>query len=176
MRHFGARRIAMKARGVSTVVSLLGVAASLLFTPMQARADPPIQYRNYEFTGTETLTDWCAFPVEFTGTVRGHGRDFLDKNGHIFRGSYTNHEQDTFSANGRILIGEPYTYHLEAVFDANGNLTSVVGTGITEKIRLPDGSLFVGAGWYVRPGAGVYLVPDKGNPGNMAAFCAALAP
>jgi len=51
--------------------------------------------------------------------------------------------------------------------------------GAAEKIWLPDGSLFVSAGWidFVdHPDATFVLSPDRGNPGNVAGFCAALAP
>jgi hypothetical protein len=50
--------------------------------------------------------------------------------------------------------------------------------GLVEKVWLPDGSLFISAGridWMTHPGMFV-LSADKGYPGNIAGFCAALAP
>jgi hypothetical protein len=57
--------------------------------------------------------------------------------------------------------------------------SGVVATGLAERIPLPDGSLFVSAGWVDfadHPGVDFLLSPDRGNPGNVAGFCAALSP
>jgi hypothetical protein len=46
------------------------------------------------------------------------------------------------------------------------------------KVVLPDGSLFIAAGRLdvvAHPGE-TYFFPDHGHIGNLAAFCAALAP
>lgn len=166
----------MSARTISTFVAVVAVATSLLLLPSPVSADSPVHYREFSFVVQDIVPDFCAFPITITATATGHGRDFYDKDGNLFRGSFTIHEQDTFTANGKTLVGEPYAFHLENSYDSNGNYSSIVGTGITEKVRLPDGTLFVGAGWYIRPGAGYYLTPDKGNSGNIAGFCAALAP
>ena len=88
-------------------------------------------------------------------------------------------EQDTFTANGKTLTGIPFTFNLTFRVDSNGDVTSAVATGLVEKIVLPDGSLFVSAGWVDfedHPGVGFLLSPDRGNPGNVAGFCAALSP
>jgi hypothetical protein len=45
--------------------------------------------------------------------------------------------------------------------------------------RLPDGSIFLSAGridFVGHPGEPFILTPDTGRAGNLAAFCAALAP
>jgi hypothetical protein len=68
---------------------------------------------------------------------------------------------------------------LDIPLDSDGNPTAVVATGVAEKIPLPDGTLFVSAGYVDfldHPGVSFILSPDRGNPGNVAAFCAALAP
>lgn len=162
-------------RSISTVVSLFGVAASLLFTPMQARADTPIQFPSAPFVFTDTLTGACTFPIDIVSTGAGHGTGFV-KNGQLVRVMLTNHQQDTYTANGKTLVGEPYTYHIGGDIDANGNVTSQVITGGYGTIPLPDGSVFRAAGRSVRQGLVFVLVPDTGNTRNLAAFCAALAP
>jgi len=58
-------------------------------------------------------------------------------------------------------------------------VTHTFASGLVEKVPLPDGSLFVSVGrvdFVAHPGVEFILSPDKGNPGNVAGFCAALAP
>ena len=75
-------------------------------------------------------------------------------------------------------MGNPYVVNAEILFDNSGNVTHLYVTGIYEKIPLPDGSLFVSAGRadFTTHGVGFLISPDKGNPGNLAGFCAALSP
>jgi hypothetical protein len=68
-----------------------------------------------------TLTDVCSFPI------------------HV-------HAQDTISANGKTLVGDPYTFNIEILYDSNLNIMGFYLNGIAEKIPLPDGSLFISAG------------------------------
>jgi len=88
-------------------------------------------------------------------------------------------EQDTFTANGRTLMGTPFTFNVEVLFDSNGNVTHIFASGLVETIPLPDGSLFVSAGrldFTQHPGVQFLLSPDTGHTGDLAAFCAALSP
>jgi len=121
----------------------------------------------------------CAFDVNVDSVVTGFEIDYFDKDGNLVRAEVHQVEQDTFSANGKTLTGLPFTFNLHVRFDENGDATAVVATGVAEKIILPDGSLFVSAGWLDfadHPGVGFVISPDRGNPGNIAGFCAALAP
>jgi hypothetical protein len=63
-------------------------------------------------------------------------------------------------------------------FDSNENLTSWVETGFSERIRLPDGGgLFINVGHFdILGDNGWAWAPDHGHTGDLAAFCAALAP
>ncbi len=79
-------------------------------------------------------------------------------------------ERDTFTANGNTLVGEPFAYHM---FIA-GDFSKIQITGIVEKIRLPDGTLFVSAGFVSFPDYIFGLTPDRGASGDVNAFCAAL--
>jgi hypothetical protein len=88
-------------------------------------------------------------------------------------------EQDTFTANGTTIVGLPFTFSMQFHYDSGGNLTHMYVNGVFERIPLPDGSLFISAGRvdFVDHGVpGFILSPDHGNPGNLAAFCAALTP
>ena len=88
-------------------------------------------------------------------------------------------EQDTFTANGQTLVGDPFTAEFQLLFDSGGSVIHAYATGLFETIHLPDGSLFVSAGradFTQHPGVGFLLSPDMGNPGNLAGFCAALSP
>lgn len=88
-------------------------------------------------------------------------------------------EQDTYIANGKTLVGLPYTYNVQEHWDSNGNFLSGVAEGVVVRVPLPDGSMFFGAGrvnFANHPGQFYYVVPDVGRSGNVEAFCAALAP
>ncbi len=87
-------------------------------------------------------------------------------------------EQDTFTANGKTLVGLPFTFNMENRTDSSGTWILGTATGIAEKVPLPDGSLFISAGqiiWASHDGASFILSADRGNPGNVAGFCAALS-
>ncbi len=126
-----------------------------------------------------TLTDVCAYPIVFSGTIlHTYETLFFDNNGTLIKMNFHSIDQDTFSANGKTLVSLPIYYAGEAIFDSNGNVTHLYMNGINEKIRLPDGSLFIASGrydWAAHPGE-IVLSPDKGNPGNLVKFCEALAP
>jgi hypothetical protein len=156
---------------------VLVVAASVAVFASPAAADQPTHYP-VELTFSEVLTDVCPFPVNVDGAVSGTGIDFFDKSGALTRTLHHVIEQDTFTANGKTLVGIPYHVNLEFLFDSSGQLTEFFGKGVFEKIPLPDGSLFISAGRaeFTQHGVFFLLSPDKGNPGNVAGFCAALAP
>jgi hypothetical protein len=157
------------------IVSIVAVSAAIFASPVAATE--PVKYP-IAYTFSAELSDVCPFPVNLDGTVSGFGIDYFDKNGALIRTFYHNVEQDTFYANGKALVGLPFYANIEILFDSSGNITQVFGDGIFEKIPLPDGSLFISAGRaeFVHHGAFYLLSPDKGNPGNIAGFCAALAP
>jgi hypothetical protein len=133
----------------------------------------------YAVSFSGVATDICSFDIRFDSTASGTETDFVDKNGALTKIHVHQVEQDTFTANGKTLVGIPFAFNREILFDSNGNLTNDFGKGIFEKIPLPDGSLFISAGradFAAHPGVGFLLSPDKGNPGNVAGFCAALSP
>ncbi len=160
------------------IMTVFAVAVGAAIFASSAAADKP---RRTEFTGltfSSVLTGVCSFPVTVDSTVSGFEIDHVDKSGAV-RVFVHQVEQDTFTANGKMLVGLPFTINAEILFDSSGNVTNLFSNGVFEKILLPDGSLFVSAGradFAQHPGVSFLLSPDKGNPGNVAGFCAALSP
>lgn len=157
---------------------LLVVAVGAAIFALPAAAGQPTKYPLVAaFSGV--MTDLCPFSINVDSTFNGHALDFVDKNGVVVNTRIHVVEQDTFTANGKTLVGLPFTANQEVVYDSSGNVTSIVAHGIAEKIPLPDGSLYISAGWLdftAHPGGGYVISVDRGNPGDMAGFCAALAP
>jgi hypothetical protein len=153
------------------VLCTLGVSTTVAF------ADQPTKYE-ISFTDSYVIEDLCPYQIEVILAVNGTGIDFFDTNGVLIRTKYHFNEQDSFTANGTTLVGLPYTFNVENLFDKNGNPTHVYATGVIEKIPFPDGSLFISAGQvdFAAHGFPVYILsPDKGNPGNIASLCAAFS-
>ena len=160
-----------------TVVFLVAVGA-IIFA-LSAVADRPTRIPFESAFSNVVLTDVCAFPVYVSGTFSGFEIDYRDQSGALTRSFVHQVEQDTFTANGRTLVGDQFTTEFHILFDSGGIPIHIYGTGLYETIRLPDGSLFISAGradFTQHPGVGFLLSPDMGNPGNLAGFCAALSP
>jgi hypothetical protein len=125
----------------------------------------------------EVLTDLCAFPVTVHSVLIGTETDFTDNAGNLVmivgHGLFT----DTFSANGVTLAGDPYHGNARATLDSSGNLTSLTGMGVVERVPLPDGKVFFSAGRtdFLAHTDEVILVPDTGRSGDVAALCQALS-
>jgi hypothetical protein len=168
------RRVRLLARCLLIVV-VVAVSAAIFALP--AAAAEPTKYP-IAFTFSAVIPDVCPFSVNIDGVVSGTGIDHFDKSGALIRTFNHSVEQDTFTANGKTLVGIPYDVNVEMLFDSGGQVTEFYASGGFERILLPDGSLFVSAGRaeFVHHGAFFLLSPDKGNPGNIAGFCAALSP
>jgi hypothetical protein len=155
------------------------VAVGAVIFALSAVADRPTRIPFEGVTFSSVLTDVCAFPINVDSTISGTETDYVDQSGAVTRISIHQVEQDTFTANGQTLVGTPYTVNTEVLFDSNGNVTHVFGSGLFETIPLPDGSLFISAGradFTQHPGVTFLLSPDMGNSGNLDAFCTALSP
>ena len=160
------------------VVFLLSLVAAGVFAASAGATKPVITHFSDMDLPPVTLSGVCSFDVAVTSDVRGTEIDYFDANGALTRVYVHIVEQDTFSANGKEITGEPYTFNIEVLFDADGNVTHIFASGLVEKIILPDGTLFISAGrvdFIAHPGADFLISPDVGNPGNIAAFCAALS-
>jgi hypothetical protein len=162
---------------VRTIVLIAAVVTAGVLAA-SAIAAPPTITRGGEFTTTATLTGVCSFPVDVTSSVKFTEIDFFDANGNLTQVFVHLIEQDVFSANGKTLTGEPFTFNLEFLFDAEGNVTHVYASGVVERIILPGGDLFLSAGradFAAHPGESFLISPDVGAKGNIAGFCAALS-
>jgi hypothetical protein len=171
------RRILMKVWR-RLFVGVAAVVGAVVFVSTAAAA-PPVKTEFSNFAFSSVMTGVCPFDVDVDSVVSGFEIDYFDQAGNIVRVQIHQVEQDTFSANGKTLTGIPFTFNLDIRVDSAGDTTSAVATGVVEKVPLPDGSLFVSAGWvnFVdHPGATFLLSPDRGAQGNVAGFCAALAP
>ena len=156
--------------------AVLGAAAFA----QSAAAVAPIR-EDFTFTdATTVLTDVCSFPVTVVFSGTGTETDFFDENGNLTRVQIHQVEQDVFTANGETLVGLPYTFNLQVLFDReSGEVTHVFANGVASRVPLPGGDFFLTAGrvdFIAHPGADFLLQPDVGAQGNIAGFCAALSP
>jgi hypothetical protein len=169
----------MKAKIVRFCIAWLLVLSALGVAVLPAQAAKPVVDEGV-LIFTSPMTGICAFEVQVDTVLQYSDKYFYDQDGVLLRQSRHMNEVDTYHANGKTLVGIPYSFNIEATFDAQGNLLHGYNTGVVAKVRLPDGSLFISAGWFdwARHPAGTTFVisPERGNPGNLAGFCAALAP
>jgi hypothetical protein len=155
-----------------SAVAVAGVMASSAF------AAPPTKFPFSAAGIPATLSGVCSFDVAVSTDISGYEIDYTDQSGTLTRAFDHATEQDTFSANGKSITGEPFTVNLEVLFDSTGAVTHVYGSGLFERIVLPSGTLFLSAGradFTQHQGVTFLLSPDVGNPGDVAAFCAALS-
>jgi hypothetical protein len=161
-------------RRIALLIATLAVAAALV--PASAGAGKPEKF-SFEGTFSLTLTTICPFPVDLTASFRGHEVDFFDKSGALVSANAHGTEQDTFSANGKTLVGEPFTFNVFWTFEGD-DAVGIVARGVAEKIRLPDGKLFLSAGVidFLAQGVDFSVMTDPGRTGDIDALCAALSP
>jgi hypothetical protein len=161
---------------LSTVVAAVLATAAL---PASAAAVEPIR-EEISFTDTVVLADVCSFPVTAEVTATATQTSFFDDDGNLTRIQIHTVEQDVFTANGRTLVGLPYTFNIQVLFDPDsGEVTHVYASGLVSRVPLPDGDFFLTAGrldFAAHPDTTFLLQPDVGAQGNLAAFCAALSP
>jgi hypothetical protein len=161
---------------------LTSIAAAVLATAafaQTAAAVEPIR-EDFSFSDTVVLGDVCSFAVTVEYTVTGTQSTFFDRNGNITRIQIHNVEQDVFSANGKTLVGLPYTFNIQVLFDPDsGEVTHVFASGVVSRVPLPGGDFFLTAGrldFAAHPGETFLVQPDVGAQGNLEGFCAALSP
>src|SRR5215467_12987099 len=164
-------------RSTALLVGLLGALALAVFVPTAAADQPVIVHKTSSLTSV--LTGACSFSITVDSTMTETDRFFSDQSGVLIRASANVDEQDSFSANGKSLAGDPYTVNLHAFFDSSGNITEEYATGVIERVSLPDGDVFQSAG-RVDFGAHGFpafvVVSDYGSAQNLDGFCAALSP
>jgi hypothetical protein len=166
----GIRRFARQGVWALAVVAIFATSAA---------ADRPVKYE-WSVVDTAVLTGVCPVDITVNMTATVMETDYYDRSGVLTRVLMHWVEQDTFvGPYGATLEGLPFTFNIHGVVDANGDLVRFLATGITEKVPLPDGGLFIGAGqidWLAQPpGTGFVLTPDHGATVNLYRFCAALS-
>ena len=162
----------------ATLLSVFVVAILAAVVAPLAAADQPVKL-THTHSETDVLTGACSFPITVDATITETDRFFSDQSGMLTRANANFTEQDTFSANGKSLVGDPYTGTIQAYFDSSGNITQEYIDGVIERVPLPDGTVFQAAGRVdlaAHDFPSFVITPDSGSARNLAGFCAALAP
>jgi hypothetical protein len=152
------------------------VAGGVILVARPAAAAPPLIEPIVDEIDMIELEGVCSRSISIAPEISGTQRAYLDRNGNVTMLILHVVEQDTFSANGVTLVGDPFTYNFQVTFDTSGNITHIYNSGLIEKIRLPDGSLFfITAGRldWIETDAVFRLWPDVGTRENRARFCSA---
>ena len=166
-----------RVRVIRQLIVLLVVTGAAVFASTAAGA-PPTKIEGSFSVPPHTLS-LCGFDVVSSATVTFTELDLVDQSGAPTRSFFHIVEQDTFAANGKSLTSEPLTFNFDVLFDSSGNVEQIYISGIVEKVRLPDGSLFITSGridFTARGNPEFVLTPDHGATVNLAGFCAALSP
>lgn len=150
-------------------VSLVAMAA-----PVASAAAPPAR----PYHGTSQITGirpdaglGCVSPVEWEFVSTFTYADFSLKDGRIREVGHQV-EQDTFSANGKTLVGNPYKNNYTLVVSGDWQTYySFVGSGTYLSVTLPDGTLIESSGRIDWMGLSVAWTPDNGHTGDIAAIC-----
>jgi hypothetical protein len=166
------------------VLSAIGLASST------ALAQKPVKSEYTWTPPTGVMEGICSFPIAVDSTVNVTEIDYSDQSGALIRMDWHMVEQDTFHMvigyqedgttpifGAKQLVSVPFTFNLLVLVDSQGNFTHAYADGVTEKIWLPDGSLFISAGRvdFAAHGFPAFILsPDHGRTGNLAGFCAAL--
>jgi len=164
-----------------SVAALLAVAGLLVVSAVLASgamAMPPTSSQ-HTATGSVTLPagTLCSFSIQLDGTQTWTSTQFFDQNGTLTTDTARGFEQDTFSANGKTLVGDPYPFTFVYNF-ADGALISDYGIGVAERVPLPNGGSYIVAGRInlLETPPQLIMTVDSGNSGiNLDAFCAALS-
>ena len=164
-----------RSKSMAVLLGLAALLAAAVFA-QSAGAVPPTSEDVY-FTGSATLAagELCGFPIVLDAVEQGTTTTFYESGGALVKRVGHIVEQDSFSANGKTLVGEPYPYEFITEFE-NGVRVSRYFQGVNERVKLPDGDVFIIAGRVYFNQPGTILTVDSGNSGNnLAAFCDALS-
>jgi hypothetical protein len=162
------------------VLALTAALVATLALGQSVAAAPPLREELPPFADSAVLPNVCPFPVTVSTNLTGSSTTFFDRNGNVARIEIDTLERDMFTANGKTLVGLPYTFKVTLVFEpSTGELLHAYARGLQSRVQLPDGSVFKTAGridFVDHPDEVFVLQPDHGSQGNIEGFCAALAP
>jgi hypothetical protein len=161
------------------IIALVLAVSAVGFYTSHAQAAVPVKW-SFAVTFDDVLSagTLCPFDVNVSIYYAASGQDTFDGNGNLIKDSFHQSEQDTFTANGKIVTTDLYHNYGYWLFDSSGNVIGGYVEGNFGRYRLPDGNIIsVNAGrTKLNPDGGWMWSSDNGNPGDLAAFCAALAP
>ncbi len=169
---FISKRLTASAVVIVAVGSLLASAS-----PASAIRPEKESFENdFSFSLVDPL-NFCDFSIDVTGQTTGFEQVFFDQEGDLTKVIVHVTQQETFSANGNTLEGLPYHFTVRVLFDDDGEVTHVYATGVFERVPLPGGGTFFGAGRVdiLARDQGFVVKPDVGTFKNQDAFCAALS-
>jgi hypothetical protein len=159
--------------------SLVAVATVALIVSASATAAPPttVHVGPDQFAVALDAGALCEFPISWNGTQQSTTTTHYESDGttvamRITQGT----EQDTFSANGKTLVGDEYHFTLRALFE-NGQRVARYEYGNVDRVPLAGGAVFLSTGRVLVDSspANVFFVDEGNNANNIAAFCAALS-
>src|SRR5262245_427286 len=156
----------MSHRSVFALLGVAGLLAARTAFAQSALAAPPTS-AHFTTTGDRTVPAGTlgAYPIEFGATQHFTTTTFYDNSGVISMRITEGFEQDTFSANGKVLLGDPYHFTFRSEFE-NGVRVSRDGMGVAELVHLPEGGTFVVAGRVDALSSAPIFTVDTGNSGT----------
>jgi hypothetical protein len=162
------RRLLLAASAAATLLALTAP-ASWAVEPVRG---------SYSIDATVEAADICPFPVTVDIHVDATFTQYFDQAGNQTMWIEQDVERDVFSANGKTLTGLPFRLNSHFRNNPDGTFASYYATGGVERVPLPDGSVFWSAGRidWLSSGTNFMITPTTGHSGNVAGFCAALAP
>jgi hypothetical protein len=168
-------------RGRRTVLKLIAPAAVLAAAAALAQPAAAMPPTRTDFGGSGAFPlaagTLCSFSIDVHFAQEGTVTRFFDDDGALIKQIVAGREQDTFSANGKTLVGDAYHFTFVSEFE-NGVRVDYHENGIAERVPLPNGGVFIVAGRVdlLASGSGFVITVDSGNSGNnLEAFCAALS-
>ena len=152
-----------------TTLSLVfgAVFAVLTITSGPVHASQPVR-EAFDVDSSFVVDDLCDFPIMVDAHFEGTNVFYVDHSDTLRRISVHVREQDTFSANGTVLVGLPFRFNQEILFDENGVVEHAYASGVVEWVPLPDGTIYHAAGRidFVLHGTNYVIVPGLGHTGR----------
>lgn len=168
----------MRTSAATTVAALVAFAVAGTFGATTATASPPSTVHVGPEAGIATIPAGmlCSFPIEDSYLQEYTSRNFYDSNGALVKRVTQGAEQDNFSANGKTLASDTYTFRFISDFE-NDVRVATYSDGVAVRVPLPSGGVFIVAGRVLLTKVPVFYM-DFGNDGTAAgradAFCEAL--
>jgi hypothetical protein len=171
------RRFLSKRRFHLAAVCAASVAVTLVVLPSAVAAPPTAEHFQRSWSFTLDAGFLCDFPIVWDGTQEWTTRTFYEPDGATVAMTISEGtEQDTFSANGKTLVGDEYHFMFQDLYE-NGERVALYANGNAERVPLPSGAVFITTGRVLvgSTPANIFFVDSGNDANNIAAFCAALS-